>query len=308
MALYGGSSPLPAPVYTSPFAPQVPSSSTGTSLSPGESAALAQFSASAQTSSTSGQVYFGNATPLSGGQGHTHETDIQTRSGPTWLSIQAAEANFGTWTQKQINDFTAVGIMSGQLKPGDGQIEAAALWSKLVKQAAIFGAQNQQVSPFDVLNTYVANSTTAGVWKKDANGYFETNTITGERRYIGPEFRTINTTQVNLTDPTTAKAIATNIFHQLLGRDPLPGEMNSYANALQTAEQANPTTIATTNQYDAMGNVIATTKQTAQGGYSADARNFLAAQQAKALPEYGATQAATTYENAFENAVFGAPK
>jgi hypothetical protein len=294
------------PVYTPAFAPTVPGASS-TALSPGESAALAQIQASMQTSSSSGQVYFGNLTPAGGGQGQSHDYS-GTRVMPTWLSIQAAEANFGTWTQKQINDFTAVGIMSGQLKVGDGQIEAAALWSKLVKQASIFGAQGQQVSPFDVLNTYVTNSTTAGVWKKDANGYFETNTITGERRYIGPEFRTINTTQVNLTDPTTAKAIATNIFHQLLGRDPLPGEMNAYASALQTAEQSNPTQIATTNQYDAMGNVIATTKQTAQGGYSADAKNFLAAQQAKALPEYGATQAATTYENAFENAVFGAPK
>ena len=161
------------------------------------------------------------------------------------------------------------------------------------------------MSPFDILKSYITQQSGVGVWAKDKNGMFETNSLTGERRYVGPEFRTFNTSQVNLTDPTQAAAISTAVFQQLLGRDPLPGELTQYASALRSAEEANPTTISQTNQYDSMGNVIAVTKQDQKGGFNLYAQRYLAEQEAKSNPAYGATQAATTYENAFENAVFG---
>jgi hypothetical protein len=298
MALYAGSTASAAP-------------STGYQPSTAEQNAANQFLATAQGVGGANSVFLGNETVYAtnpsavtaGGPVAPKNTIIQH-----WTSVKAAQASIGSWTQKQMNDLIAAGVVGGLLKPGDGQIEAVAMWNKLVNQAAVFGAQGQQVTPFDVLTTYTNNTASAGNWKKSSDGLFETNQLTGERRYIGPKYRTNTTTAVTLTDPTTAKAVATSVFQQLLGRDPLPGELNGYASALQQAEQANPTQITTTNQYDDLGNVIATSKQDQKGGFDASAQQFLAAQQAKNKPEYGATQAATTYENAFQNAVFGAPK
>jgi hypothetical protein len=282
-----------------------PAASGGYTPSAAELQALQAFASTTATTGT-GQVYMGTLAPIGGGRGASQDLTPQRPGGAKWMSTSDAIAEFGNWTPKQINDLVAKGIVGGLLKPGDGQAEGYGLWQKLVNMSAVYGAKGNQVSPFDVLATYVNDSSSAGVWKKTGDGLFQVNTITGERQYIGPQFRTTTTAVVNLTDPTTAKAVATSIFQQLLGRDPLPGELNTYASALTQAEQANPTTIDTTNQYDSMGNVIATTKQNQQGGYGADAQKFLAAQQAKSNPEFGATQAATTYENAFTNAVYGA--
>ena len=49
--------------------------------------------------------------------------------------------------------------------------------------------------------------------------------------------------------------------------------------------------------------------QTSQrtGGFDADAKQYLATQQIKKNKEYGAVQAATTYSNALESAIFNNP-
>lgn len=271
------------------------------------------------------QVYLGSAYNVygpggfKGGQAYTGGPQVkydqngrpisqpnnQPNQAPVWASLSDAKMAFGNFSQKQVSDWVAQGVLAGMLKPGDGWLQGQQLWDQMVEVAARQGANGNQISPFDVLRSYITQQNTAGVWVKDKNGLFETNSITGARRYVGPQFRTTTSTAVNLMDPNTAKALATSVFQQLLGRDPMPGELNNYASALTAAEQANPTVINTTNQYDSLGNVIATTKQDQRGGYGVDAAKFLAEQQAKANPEYGATQAATTYENAFENAVFG---
>lgn len=292
-----------------------PLASTAGQLPPSEQQAIAQLMAAQGSSAAggTGQVYLGTMSQFyATGPNGMPWSQQQEIGGPTngaqaplWTSIEQAKQLFGSLNTKQVNDWVAQGVLAGQLAPGSGWAQGQDLWDRMVEVAARQGANGNQVSPFDVLKTYISNQSGAGVWAKDKNGMFETNSLTGARRYIGPEFRTFNTSQVNLTDPTQAAAISTAVFQQLLGRDPLPGELNQYATALRAAEQANPTTISQTNQYDSMGNVIAVTKADQKGGYNLYAQRYLAEQQAKSNPEYGATQAATTYENAFENAVFG---
>lgn len=282
-------------------------------MSSAEQQALSQFLSSSQSTGggSSGQVYLGTTYSVTGGtigggQGQSRDFEAQRpNNAPYWATVQQAKDSFRTFSTKQIYDLAAQGVMAGLLKPGSGWMEAENLWNRLVDASAVAGKGGNEVSPFDILRSYIDNQQSAGSWVKSKDGLFETNALTGVRRYIGPEFRTTTATAVNLTDPATAKATATAMFQQLLGRDPLPGELNSYSSALTQAEEANPTVITTTNQYDDQGNVIATTKQDQKGGYTADAQKFLAEQQIKAKPEYGATQAATTYQNAFESAVFG---
>lgn len=221
---------------------------------------------------------------------------------PRWLSEDDADAQYFTWSQKQRDDFRAKGLLSGMLTHGAGDLEAYSLWQNLVKQASGYGAQGRQVSPLDILSSYVKDNSKGG-WVKD--GDFEVNPVTGERRYVGPKFKTTTQTNADLTDPATARAIATAVFQDLLGRDPGQGEISAYANALAASEEANPSTQTTTTQYDATTGEAVGSSSVTTGGMTDQGRQLLAGDKVKKNPEYGAVQAATTYMNALEQAVGG---
>jgi hypothetical protein len=222
--------------------------------------------------------------------------------GGTWSTIDEATNQYFNWTQKQRDDFRAKGLLSGLLTQGAGDMETYSLWSTLVKQSALYGAQDKPVTPLDILSGYVKNNSNGG-WVKQ--GDFEVNPATGERRYIGPKFKTTTQTQTNLTDPATARAIATKVFQDLLGRDPGQGEIAAYANALSQSEQQNPSTTTTTTQYDPTTGEATDSSSISEGGVTADGQALLASDAIKKKKEYGATQAATTYQNALEQAVYG---
>lgn len=276
--------------------------SSSNSGSAGEAAGAAKFSAAATGGTNgAGQVYMGTApVPFPqnmpariaqqslgdvGGAAVQQATKslsaaANKRTQPVWMTTQQALDSFYGWTAKQQSDFIAKAMLGGLLQPGDGVMEADALWQKLVKESAAYGAQGAKVSPMDILAGYAGAST-------------------GQ-----PTSRTTTQTQVDLTDPTTAKALATSVWQQLLGRDPNPGELGGFAAALNTAESNNPSTTTTTTQYDAAGNAVSSSS-TNSGGMTDQGREYLAEQRIKSNPEYGATQAATTYMSALESAVNG---
>ena len=120
----------------------------------------------------------------------------------------------------------------------------------------------------------------------------------GFRRYISSR----------LTDPDTAHAISTKMFQDLMGRDPGQGELGQFASALHQAEQNNPVVSTTTTQYNLDTGQPISSDTSSSGGVSAEGKQYLEEQKIKKSKEYGAYQAATTYQNAFENLVFGAPE
>lgn len=246
-------------------------------------------------------------------------------SRPKWLTPDEAYADFYNWGANQQRDFIAAGVVSGQLQSDAGIMEAGAWWKKLVAESARFGAAGQEVSPMDILGSYVSaagglggrgrkgNYPNGAIFGKDGaytgeyrDGEFIVNTITGQRRYVGAKFKTTTATRVDITDPNTARAIAQGVFQSLLGRDPGPGEIAQFAGALSQAEQGSPTTDTTVHQYNGLGEEVAA-KTTASGGVTAEGRALLATDQAKANPEFGATQAATTYMDAVHRAIWGTP-
>jgi hypothetical protein len=221
--------------------------------------------------------------------------------GGGWWSVTDAETAYYNWTDKQRADFRAKALVGGLLKLGDGDIEAGALWKGLVDQAANYGAQGKPVAPTDLLAGYVKANSAGGQWVKQGN--FEINSLTGEKRYIGPQFKTTTATSTNLTDPATARAVATSMFQQLLGRDPGADEIAAYAAALSQSEIQNPGQTTTTTQYDMLTGDPTNTSSVSAGGMTAEGRAQLAMDAIKKKKEYGATQAATTYMNALDSAV-----
>jgi hypothetical protein len=292
----------------------------GDKPNPDMMAALQSIVSAGGTTGSTGRVYMGQYTvKRPAGASNQAWKNIQEIEGRVkgsnrdiWLNQQQAEQEYYHWNPKQQADFVAKGILSGLLKLGDGPMEGAALWKKLVKEAANYGAAGQKVSPIDLMASYVQASGGANAWRQA--GVWEINTQTGERRYVGPGVylgsgRAQQTdTRVDLTDPDTARAISTKLFQELMGRDPGEGELSAFASALHTAEQNNPVVSTTTTQYDMETGQPVGSESTQSGGLTSEARAYIQEQQIKKNKEYGVTQAVTTYQGAFENLVFGSPE
>lgn len=222
-----------------------------------------------------------------------------------------ALAVFDGFSQKQLRDFILQGQVGGQLKEDAGPMEAYTLWKKLVGRAQSYTAAGRKISPTDVLGMYVTSAAqnAQSVWQTQFRGgrKFLVNSQTGEVKYQGPRFETTYQKSVDLTDPVTAKAIATSLFQQMMHRDPGKGEMAGFADALRNAEQNSPVVANTTTEYDMNTGEAIGTNTTSSGGMTADAKAYLGQQRIKKSKEYGVTQAATTYANALEDAVFNNP-
>jgi hypothetical protein len=287
-----------------------PSASSGAGLTPAQQKALDSIAASIGNSGSGGpgKVFMGYTPGKTANSRFTSEAgqarqQTQPRT-PSWWSLSGATSQYFNWTQKQRDDFRAKGLLSGLLTQGAGDLEAYSLWQNLVNQAALYGAQGQEVGPLDILSGYVKSNSSGG-WIKQ--GDFEINPVTGEKRYIGPQFKTTTQSNIDVTDPATARAIATKVFQDLLGRDPGQGEIQAYANALSQSEANNPSSTTTTTQYDPTTGEATNSSSVTTGGMTDDARALLASDQLKKNKEYGAYQAATTYQNALDQAVYGGP-
>jgi len=277
----------------------------------GESAILGQFAQGTATSGGGGVVYMGRTTAPTAADERSGRAPRGTTD--LWVTTDEANQDFYTWNKKKQNDFLSQGIVSGQLALGDGPMEAGKLWAKLGKEASLYGKAGQKVSPYDLLGSYVNAAGGSGKNAWVSVGAFQVNNVTGEKKFVGPGKYLGNgkaqqtDTRTDLTDPDTAKAIATKLFQDLMGRDPGQGELGAFATALSSAETANPISQTTTTEYDMNTGQALDTDIKSSGGVSADGKAYIGQQQIKKQKEYGAVQAATTYQNAFDNLIYGAP-
>jgi len=253
-----------------------PAPTGGTVPTTAEAAAAARM---AQTGATpTGRVYYGSRPVERGAEGHVRQED-------QYLSTEDAFMDFYKWDDKQRRDLIAQGVLSGQLPKGADITQASAWWQRLVNEAANFASVGAKVSPMDIAAGAV-----------DAAG----------QQFGMPKTVTTSRTATNISDPMTAKAMTTNAFRQMLGRDPAPGEIGSFAAALQQAEQAAPSTETTTSTYNPEGYLTNESKQT-QGGITAEGEKQLLEDKLKATSEYGVQQAATTFADATHRAIWGQP-
>lgn len=289
----------------------------GGKVDPDMMKALMAMASGPNASAGGGVVYMGSERYTKGGMDKGSGQALprgKTMYGTKDIKMSSDEAykDYFTWGQKKQGDFISQGILSGMLKLGDGPLEGSKLWKKLVDEAAVYGSVGKKVTPFDLMATYVGASGGGNAWTQQ--GVWEVNTVTGERRYSGPGkylghgMASQTDSRTDLTDPDTAKAVATKLFQDLMGRDPGAGELGSFASALHNAEASSPVVSNTTTQYDMTTGQALSTNTQSSGGVSAEGKAYIGEQQIKKKKEYGAFQAATTYQNALESLVFGAPE
>lgn len=108
-------------------------------------------------------------------------------------------------------------------------------------------------------------------------------------------------TSVDLTDPTTAKALINDVLAQALGRAATPDELTAFTAVLNEAERKNPTQTVTSTTYQ-NGDAVSSSS-TSSGGLTGAARQQLLMDQAQESPDFGAYQAATTYYGALLQAI-----
>jgi len=190
-------------------------------------------------------------------------------------TVSSVAGQYYSWDQKTKDKFLANAELAGYdtRNMKDGQL--AALWGSYVQQAASYYAQGRTVTPWDIMT-------------KD-----------GQQReaYLNtPRTVTQKSTSYDLSTEGDARAIFYTAAQQLLGRDPTKAEAREFQKALNAMERANPTVTTTTANY--IGDTLQSQNSTTEGGVKEGARQMSAMDMAKAKPEYGAYQAATTYFDA----------
>lgn len=198
-----------------------------------------------------------------------------TGKGIGLMTASQLMGQYYTWDVKTKDKFLAHAELAGYdtRNMKDGQL--AALWGQYVQQAAAYYAQGRTITPWDIMAKDGAQR----------EAYLRT-----------PRTVTQKSTQYDLSTEGDARAIFYTAAQQLLGRDPTKSEVSSFQKALNKMERANPTITTTTSNY--IGDTLQSQSSTTEGGVKEGARQMQAMDEAKAKPEYGAYQAATTYFDA----------
>lgn len=174
------------------------------------------------------------------------------------------------------------------MSPNDvSDTSLAKVWAQYVQAAAGYQAAGKDMTPWSVMFM--------DQWGREE----------AKKQGMAPKGPVTTTQrQANLSTGADARAIFLQASKSLLGRDPTDAEASRFFTSLNAMERENPNVTTTTTSYNAEGD-ISSQESTSSGGVSAAAKDVLAMDQAKANPEYGAYQAATTYKDALMDLVFG---
>lgn len=187
-----------------------------------------------------------------------------------------------TWDQKTKDRFLTQLALTGVDVDAQPDAKLAQLWGAYAEQAASYYAAGKKLTPWDIL-------------AKDRDQR--------EKAFIKPRSVTQTATNLDISSALTARAIFNEATRALLGRAPTKAETRSFQARLNAYERANPQTTTTTTTYAGgqvgaagTGDVTGQTSVT-KGGVAAADRAMIAEEAAKADPEYGAYQAATSGMN-----------
>lgn len=178
------------------------------------------------------------------------------------------------WDAKTKNKFLSQLQLAGYDTSKMRDKDIASAWADYVTQAAMYQTQGQHVSPWDALAKDIA-----GVSKAASE----------------PRTTTATQKQYNISTAEDAAALFQGAAQTLLGRDPTKAEQARFKSVLNKYEQANPATTTTTSTY--VGQDLQNQTSTTSGGVSAATQQYIAGEEAKKNPEYGAYQAATNGMN-----------
>lgn len=182
--------------------------------------------------------------------------------------------------------WSALALNAGLITP-DQSTDAIALgqaWNKAVEWALSFKAASSgtvELTPFEAAQK-VAENTGSAMLAKQA---YAAAHFTGDKQYTQEQYN--------------QQPAAVQTLHDLLGRDPSPGELAAYQHGVANVAAEHPTVTNTTTHY-VNGEATGQTNVTS-GGYDERQAEIDAA--SSASPEVAENQQATTYYNALVDAL-----
>jgi hypothetical protein len=210
----------------------------------------------------------------------------------------ASEAflEFGKWTPHEVQTFLKEAINTGLLPATADYFDAKTLWGKLVQDSVDKYGAGVNISPLDVFATLGADVRGLGGSKARGAGGPD------DRPYTNRSSRT----ESQPIDHDTAVSLARDVYQQALGRGLTKAEEAKAAKAAQRYAAKHPTTTSSVERVTPnKGRNGGTSKTTVtnSGGYTQRGLAENQLQELESTDEYASFQAATTYMNAFMQAV-----
>lgn len=207
---------------------------------------------------------------------------------PKQFTQDQASTQFATILQdpELFKQWSQLAMEAGLITP-DQTTDAIALgqaWNKAVEWALSFKAASSgtvELTPFEAAQK-VAQNTGSAMLAKQA---YAAAHFTGDKNYTQEQYN---------QQPASVQTL-----HDLLGRDPTPGELAAYQHGVGNVAAEHPTTTQTTTHY-VNGEAVGQTNVTS-GGYDERQAEIDAA--SSASPEVAQNQQATTYYNALVDAL-----
>lgn len=206
----------------------------------------------------------------------------------TKTSSEAA-LEFDKWKPERVNAFLKQAVKIGLLPDTADYFDAKGLYGRLVDDAVDKFAAGKKLSPMDIFHQLGADI--RGLGGASGSG-------------AGPTKYTSHATSstVNKLDFDDAHAMVKDVYQQALGRELTKAEQGKATAAAQKYATSHPSKQSVTHHVD---NVKHTDTATAvnSGGYTQRGLAENQLEKVQKSDEYGSYQAATTYWNAFMQAV-----
>lgn len=213
----------------------------------------------------------------------THAADYAPGGAPqtefTYLDPDSAAVAIYGWDEKEQRAFAKRAWYVGLLDSPQDLAGAFGVWQQAVKQAGNFSMAGKPMDPRDVMELLAAGDPSAHKRLSQRGPDGEPRTFTQKSRSI------------DLTDPTTARALIQQAGLTAVGRELSDAEVRTLTRALNDKQRANPNLTTQTTKQDADGKV---TSQTSESSGGIDPQAFLSAH-FDADPEAAENQAATYY-------------
>lgn len=191
-----------------------------------------------------------------------------------FMDYSDAQNMYYLWDAKTRNKFMSQLNLAGYDTTQMRDADVAKLWAGYVGVSAQYQVAGKQISPWDVLGKDIAQRSQAA---------------------SVPKTTTATSTAYNISSAEDAAALFQGAAQTLLGRDPTKAEQARFKSVLNKYESQNPST--TTQTTTSVGGDVQSQTSTTTGGVDAAAQGYIAQEEAKKNPEYGAYQAATNGMN-----------
>lgn len=190
------------------------------------------------------------------------------------MDSDLARVDILKWSEQERDALAQRLVEAGALPPEHTLLDLRQAWEQMVDYAEDYHTAGIELTPWDMIGIYGSGGNSAK--------------------------QTIQR-QARVSDPDEARRVLTSAMGSALGRKPTEAELDDFQASLNEAQRAAPVVTTTSSKTDFSGNTVI--DSVSEGGIDVSGYTDEYAESGDNEKEYGAYQAATTYTNAFLDAI-----